>query len=374
MNGVTGRMGTNQHLVRSIVAIRKQGGVAAQERRPRHARPDPGRPQRGEARSARQGARHRALDHQPRQGARRQERHRVLRRRHHPDAARRCVAKAIDAGKHIYCEKPVATNLEEALAHRAQGQGRRHQARRGAGQAVPARPAQAQAADRLRASSAACSSVRGEFGYWVFEGDLQPAQRPSWNYRAEDGGGIILDMLCHWRYVLDNTFGNVKSVSCLGATHIPERIDESGKRYKATADDAAYATFQLDGGVIAHFNMLVGDARAPRRPAHPARRRHARLGRGRPAGCRHPAAHGDAEAGLEPRRQAADRFLRGLAAGAGDAGLRQRLQAAVGSLHPPRRARTRPTNGTCSKAPRACSSSSARCGAGRSAAGWMCRS
>ena len=97
-------------------------------------------------------------------------------------------------------------------------------------------------------------SVRGEFGYWVFEGDLQPAQRPSWNYRAEDGGGIILDMLCHWRYVLDNTFGNVKSVSCLGATHIPERIDEAGKRYKATADDAAYATFQLDGGIIAHFN------------------------------------------------------------------------------------------------------------------------
>jgi predicted dehydrogenase len=98
-------------------------------------------------------------------------------------------------------------------------------------------------------------SVRGEFGYWVFEGDLQPAQRPSWNYRSEDGGGMILDMVCHWRYVLDNTFGDVKSVSCLGATHIPERIDESGKRYKATADDAAYATFQLAGDVIAHFNM-----------------------------------------------------------------------------------------------------------------------
>jgi len=97
-------------------------------------------------------------------------------------------------------------------------------------------------------------SVRGEFGYWVFEGDLQPTQRPSWNYRGEDGGGIILDMLCHWRYVLDNTFGNVKSVSCLGATHIPERIDEDGKRYKATTDDAAYATFQLDGNIIAHMN------------------------------------------------------------------------------------------------------------------------
>jgi predicted dehydrogenase len=97
-------------------------------------------------------------------------------------------------------------------------------------------------------------SVRGEFGYWVFEGDVIEAQRPSWNYRKEHGGGIILDMLCHWRYVLDNLFGNVKAVSCLGATHIPERRDESGHVYRSTADDAAYATFELDGGVIAHFN------------------------------------------------------------------------------------------------------------------------
>ena len=97
-------------------------------------------------------------------------------------------------------------------------------------------------------------SVRGEFGYWVFEGDWQPAQRPSWNYRNEDGGGIILDMLCHWRYVLDNLFGEVKAVSCLGATHIPERVDEAGKAYAADADDAAYATFELEGGVIAQIN------------------------------------------------------------------------------------------------------------------------
>ena len=94
-------------------------------------------------------------------------------------------------------------------------------------------------------------SVRGEFGYWVFEGDWQPAQRPSWNYRKEDDGGIIVDMLCHWRYVLDNLFGEVKAVSCLGATHIAQRWDESGKPYAATADDAAYATFELDGGAHA---------------------------------------------------------------------------------------------------------------------------
>jgi predicted dehydrogenase len=97
-------------------------------------------------------------------------------------------------------------------------------------------------------------SVRGEFGYWVFEGDLQPIQRPSWNYKLAEGGGIILDMLCHWRYVLDNTFAEVKAVSCIGTTHIPQRWDEDGKPYKADADDAAYATFQLEGGIIAHIN------------------------------------------------------------------------------------------------------------------------
>ena len=100
-------------------------------------------------------------------------------------------------------------------------------------------------------------SVRGEFGYWVFEGDWQPAQRPSWNYRKEDDGGIIVDMLCHWRYVLDNLFGEVKSVSCVGATHIPKRWDEQGREYPATADDAAYATFELAGAhgpVIAQIN------------------------------------------------------------------------------------------------------------------------
>jgi predicted dehydrogenase len=97
-------------------------------------------------------------------------------------------------------------------------------------------------------------SVRGEFGYWVFYGEQVQPQRPSWNYRSEDGGGIILDMLCHWRYVLDNLFGRVKAVSCLGATHIPRRRDEAGKPYACTADDAAYATFELEGGVIAQFN------------------------------------------------------------------------------------------------------------------------
>ena len=150
-------------------------------------------------------------------------------------------------------------------------------------------------------------SVRGEFGYWVFEGDWQEAQRPSWNYRAEDGGGIILDMVCHWRYVLDNLFGEVKTVSCLGTTDIPERVDEAGKRYKATTDDAAYATFQLGRRDRADQHEL-GDARLSRRSRHLPGRRHAGLGGGRAARLRDPAPQRDAAPGVESRRAADARF------------------------------------------------------------------
>jgi predicted dehydrogenase len=167
------------------------------------------------------------------------------------------LAKAINAGKDIYCEKPVATNLKEAMDiyKLAQAKGIKH----GVVQDKLFLPGLTKLKMLIDSGFfGRILSVRGEFGYWVFEGDLQPIQRPSWNYRDEDGGGIILDMICHWRYVLDNLFGEVKSVSCLGATHIPERFDEEGKKYKATADDAAYATFELEGRdgnqVIAQIN------------------------------------------------------------------------------------------------------------------------
>jgi predicted dehydrogenase len=252
MNGVTGRMGTNQHLIRSIVAIRAEGGVrlANGER----VMPDPILVGRSEEKLDALAKAHGLARTTTNLDAALADKNDTV----FFDAATTqmrpaLLSKAIANGKHIYCEKPVATNLEEALGivRKAKAAGIKH----GVVQDKLFLPG-------LRKLKMLIDSgffgrilaVRGEFGYWVFEGDLQPAQRPSWNYRAEDGGGMILDMLCHWRYVLDNTFGNVKSVSCLGATHISERVDEAGKRYKATADDAAYATFQLDGNVIAHFN------------------------------------------------------------------------------------------------------------------------
>ena len=160
---------------------------------------------------------------------------------------------AIDAGKHVYCEKPLSTTLRSALnlARAAEKAG----VKQGVVQDKLFLPG-IRKLRRLIDSGffGRILSVQGEFGYWVFEGDLQPAQRPSWNYRKEDDGGIILDMFCHWRYVLDHTFGTVQAVSCTGATHIPQRYDEAGKPYKCTSDDAAYGMFELKGGIFVQIN------------------------------------------------------------------------------------------------------------------------
>jgi predicted dehydrogenase len=256
MHGVTGRMGTNQHLVRSILEIRRQGGVALGDGT--RLVPDPLLVGRNAAKVEQLARQHGVPRWTTDLGA-------ALKSRDDEiffDAASTqlrpmLLKRAIAAGKHIYCEKPVATTLAEAVSlYRAAKKAR---VKHGVVQDKLWLPGLLKL-KKLRDDGffGRILSVRGEFGYWVFEGDPHraqpPAQRPSWNYRKQDGGGIILDMLCHWRYVLDNLFGEVKAVTCRGATHIPWRWDENGRKYRATADDAAYATFELAGGVIAHFN------------------------------------------------------------------------------------------------------------------------
>jgi predicted dehydrogenase len=253
MNGVTGRMGLNQHLIRSIVAIRGQGGVKLSNGD--RAMPDPiliGRNAEKVERLAKQFRIERWSTDLGKALA--DEHDAVFFDAATTQARPALLTQAINAGKHVYCEKPIATTFAEALqiVKLATVSGIKH----GTVQDKLFLPGLKKLA-LLRDSGffGRILSVRGEFGYWVFEGDWQDAQRPSWNYRAEDGGGIILDMVCHWRYVLDNLFGEVESVSCIGSTDIPERYDERGEKYKATADDSAYATFTLKGGVIAHINM-----------------------------------------------------------------------------------------------------------------------
>jgi len=251
LNGVTGRMGLNQHLRRSILPIIEQGGVPAGDEvilpRPLLA--------------GRNAAKLNQLSREcgglpwttDPDAALSDPGYAVYFDAQTTDRRAKAVSQAIAAGKHIYCEKPTATTLAEALrlCRQARGAGVKH----GVVQDKLWLPGMLKLKS-LRDSGffGRILSVRGEFGYWVFEGDTMPPQRPSWNYRREQGGGIVMDMLCHWRYLLDNLFGEVKAVSCLGATHIPRRWDEAGHPYECTADDAAYATFELEGGIVAHFN------------------------------------------------------------------------------------------------------------------------
>mgnify|MGYP005852068189 CR=1 FL=1 len=252
MNGVTGRMGTNQHLLRSIFAIIKQGGVRLNDGE--LIMPEPT-----------------LVGRNPLKLAKLAEIAGVDKVTTNLDAAladpdntvyfdaqttlRRYedVKKAIQAGKHIYCEKPSAHSADAAyeLYQLAKQKGVKH----GVVQDKLWLPGLLKLRMLIETGFfGEIFAVRGEFGYWVFAGDPVIPQRPSWNYRKEEGGGIIFDMLCHWRYVLDNLFGEVKAVSCLGAIHIKKRRDEAGQLYETTAEDACYSTFELDRGVVAHFN------------------------------------------------------------------------------------------------------------------------
>ncbi|PDP88160.1 oxidoreductase [Glycomyces fuscus] len=252
MNGVTGRMGYRQHLTRSVLAIREAGGV----RLPDGSRiiPEPVLVGRSE--------------HKLREIA---ERHGIERWSTDLDgvlsddditiyfdsqithAREAAVRAAIAAGKHVYVEKPTASTLSAALelAKLARDAG----VRNGVVQDKLFLPGLLKLRRLIESGFfGQILSVRGEFGYWVFEGDWQPAQRPSWNYRAEEGGGMVLDMFPHWHYILEHLFGSVRAVTAKVATHIPRRWDEEGRPYEATADDSAYGIFELDGGVIAQIN------------------------------------------------------------------------------------------------------------------------
>ena len=302
MNGVTGRMGLNQHLIRSIIAIRDQGGVllANGDR----MLPDPiliGRDADKVERLARRFNVERWSTDLDKALADKSDT--IFFDAATTQARPTLLTKAINAGKHVYCEKPIATNLDEAVAvlKLANAKGVKH----GTVQDKLFLPGLKKLAF-LRDSGffGRMLSVRGEFGYWVFEGGWQEAQRPSWNYRSEDGGGIILDMVCHWRYVLDNLFGEVESISCLGTTDIPERFDEKGKKYTATADEFGLRHLPPQGRRDRAHQHELGDAGLPRRSRHLPGRRHTWFGGGGPDRLRDPGPAGDAAPGLEPGRKA----------------------------------------------------------------------
>ncbi|MDR6973084.1 Gfo/Idh/MocA family oxidoreductase [Leifsonia shinshuensis] len=252
MNGVSGRMGYRQHLVRSILAIREQGGVELSDGR--RVQVVPLLVGRNEEKLAELAKRHDIADYTTDlDAALADDRWQIYADFLVTQARSAAIRKAIAAGKAIYTEKPTADSFAEALelARLADDAG----VKNGVVHDKLYLPGMRKL-KRLIDSGffGRILSVRGEFGYWVFEGDWQEAQRPSWNYRAEDGGGIVVDMFPHWSYVLENLFGRVQSVYAQAATEIPERVDERGEPYAATADDAAYAIFQLEGGITAQLN------------------------------------------------------------------------------------------------------------------------
>ncbi|KPK84036.1 MAG: oxidoreductase [Bacteroides sp. SM23_62_1] len=252
MNGVTGRMGTNQHLMRSIVAIREQGGIC--DDNGRCIIPEPILVGRNKDK-LKQLAEISGCDNYSTdlEDLLRDPDYQIYFDAQITKLRYDAIKAAILSGKHIYCEKPSAADLISALElyRLANEAGVKH----GVVQDKLWLPG-IQKLIKLRDSGffGKILAVKGDFGYWVFEGFDVPSQRPSWNYRKEEGGGLIIDMLCHWRYLLDNLFGDVKSVCCLGATHIPQRMDESGAIYHVTTEDAAYTIFELEGGIIAQFN------------------------------------------------------------------------------------------------------------------------
>ena len=252
MNGVTGRMGYRQHLVRSVLAIRDDGGVglAGGER----ITVEPILVGRNAEKLAALAVEHGVsdfttdLDEALEDGSAS-----VYFDAQVTSERKKSILKAIGAGKHIYTEKPIAESVDEgielvtAAAEAGVINGVVHDKLYLPGLVKLKRLIDSGFFGRIL-------SIRGEFGYWVFEGDLLPAQRPSWNYRAEDGGGMVLDMFPHWNYVLENLFGKVQAVTAKAVTHIPERWDEQGRKYAATADDAAYGIFELEDDVIAQIN------------------------------------------------------------------------------------------------------------------------
>jgi predicted dehydrogenase len=162
------------------------------------------------------------------------------------------LKKAISAGKHIYTEKPIANSLEEARAvlKAAEDAGVCH----GVMCDKIFLPGLLKLKRLLDSDFfGRVVSAKLEFGWWIFDGHGETGQRPSWNYRKKDGGGLVLDMFPHWSYILNHLFGGVENIYCQIATEIPERVDEDGNVYAVDVEDTANGLLTLSGGVPAQL-------------------------------------------------------------------------------------------------------------------------
>ena len=249
MDGVTGRLGTNQHLIRSVLAIRKDGGLAL--RNGDRLIPEPVLLGRNPDKLAGLAAAHGGLAWSADAAATLADTSIDIYFDTSATGGRvERALRAIAAGKHIYLEKPIADSAQAAMAivRAAQTAG------------VKAASVQDKVylpgfhkLHKVRDSGffGRILSARLDSGWWVFDGELHPAQRSSWNYRRQDGGGLVLDMYPHWRYLLTSLIGPIKAVSCRKVTQIPRRIDEAGQPYDVDVEDEVFATFEFESGAFA---------------------------------------------------------------------------------------------------------------------------
>lgn len=247
-HGATGRIGTTQHLLNSLVPIRAEGGLPLADGD--RLLPEPILVGRNAAKLAALAARCNierwttdidaalanpddALFFECAYGG-----NRVA-------LARRAIA----AGKHVYLEKPAGDSLAEVLSLRdaAVAVGVKH----GVMQDKIYLPGLVKLKRLMRMGALGkLLSVRLEFGWWVFDGQTIPAQRSSWNYRRAEGGGMVLDMFPHWRYVLEHLFGRPTAVMAHLRTAQPKRWDEQGRPFDVDVDDEARAILEFDNGAV----------------------------------------------------------------------------------------------------------------------------
>lgn len=247
INGATGRIGTTQH-VRHLVDIRNDGGLALAGGD--RLVPDLLLAGRDAGRLAALAAAHGGLRWTTDLDAALAGPDEIFMDCSATGGRPALLRRAIAAGKHIHSEKPIAPTTAEAmeLARLAAARGVKH----GVIQDKLFLPGFAKMMLLKRQGFfGRIVSARIDAGSWIFDGELQTCQRPSWNYRKADGGGLALDMMAHWRYMIEGLAGPVARVAAQVSTALPSRIDEQGRRYTVDVDDTVHALLTLEGGVPA---------------------------------------------------------------------------------------------------------------------------
>ena len=157
------------------------------------------------------------------------------------------ILGALRAGKHIYCDKPLALNVPQAkeiveLAKKSHGKhGMTFNYRY-----VPA---------TMKAKELIDSGFLGEVlqfrGAYLHAGYVDPSRPISWRMRKEiSGGGAIMDLGVHIFDLMRHLLGEFTSLNAMLTTKIEERPDGKGGTAKVDVDDLALVHARLASGAV----------------------------------------------------------------------------------------------------------------------------